>query len=84
MWAHLGERDGHPPGTYFYSHSEFVNYYWNVFDQVVVRPDLIDCFETERIKVLTAVGNTSLLQDDGRPDARNFSDHLPLLFEIEL
>lgn len=84
MWAHLGDRSGHPPGTYYYSHSEFVNYYWNVFDQVLVRPDIIDHFETERIKLLTAVGRTSLLREDGRPDVRNFSDHLPLLFEIEL
>lgn len=84
MWAHLGHRVGHPPGTYFYDRGDIVNYYWNVFDQVIVRPELMDHFDPERIRVLTEVGEESLLLDDGRPDQQRFSDHLPLLFEIEL
>jgi hypothetical protein len=84
MWAHLGDRAGRPPGTYYYDRSEMVNYYWNVLDQVIVRPDLMDRCDGERIKVLTKVGQASLLLNDGRPDFQKFSDHLPLVFEIEL
>jgi hypothetical protein len=84
MWAHLGERRGHPPGSYYYERAEMVNYYWNVFDQVMVRPDIMDRFDGERIKILTKVGDESLLLDDGRPNDKDFSDHLPLLFEVEL
>jgi hypothetical protein len=38
----------------------------------------------ERIKILTQAGDASLLLDDGTPNSKDFSDHLPLLFEIEL
>ena len=84
MWAHFGDRPGRPPGTYHYDSSEHVNYYWNVLDQVIIRPDLMDRCDGENIKILTKVGERSLLLDDGRPNNRNFSDHLPLLFEVEL
>ena len=84
MWAHFGDRLEGPPGTYYYDRAEFVNYYWNVLDQVIVRPELMERCDGERIKVLTKVGEQSLLLDDGRPNNRDFSDHLPLLFEIEL
>ena len=84
MWSHFGDRVDHPPGTYYYDRSELVNYYWNILDQVIVRPDLMDRCDGEKIKVLTKVGEASLLSDDGKPDYRSFSDHLPLLFELEL
>ena len=61
-----------------------VNYYWNVLDQVIVRPALMDRCDGERIRILTKVGESSLLTNAGRPDHRKFSDHLPLLFELEL
>ncbi len=84
MWAHFGDRQVGPPGTYYYDRSDFVNYYWNVFDQVMVRPELMDRFDSGRVRVPTKIGETSLLFEDGRPNNRDFSDHLPLLFEVEL
>jgi endonuclease/exonuclease/phosphatase family metal-dependent hydrolase len=84
MWAHFGDRVDHPPGTYYYDRSEHVNYYWNILDQVIVRPDLMDRCDGERIRILTKVGKVSLLLGDGRPNYQSFSDHLPLLFEIQL
>jgi hypothetical protein len=84
MWAHFGERSGHPPGSYYYDRAELVNYYWNIFDQVLVRPDIMDRCAGEGIKILTKAGDASLLQKDGTPDSECFSDHLPLLFDIEL
>jgi hypothetical protein len=84
MWAHFGDRREGPPGTYYYERSELVNYYWNTFDQVMVRPDLVDRFDREGVRIMTKIGETSLLLDDGRPNKRDSSDHLPLLFEVEL
>ncbi len=84
MWAHFGDQVGRPPGTYYYDRSELVNYYWNVFDQVIIRPELMERCSGDRIKILTAVGETSLVSKDGRPNNKSFSAHLPLLFEIEL
>lgn len=36
------------------------------------------------VQVLTQGGDLSLLSADGRPDAKLASDHLPLLFELDL
>jgi hypothetical protein len=84
MWGHFGDRPGHPLGSYYYERAEMVNYFWNVFDQVMVRPDIMDRCDGEGIKILTKVGDKSLLLDDGTPNSKDSSDHLPLLFEIEL
>ena len=41
MWAHFGDAGSTPPGTYFYNSSSEVNYFWNIFDQVLIRPALL-------------------------------------------
>ena len=74
MWAHFGDRQERPPGTYYYERSDLVNYYWNVFDQVMVRPELMDRFDGRRVRIPTKIGETSLLFEDGRPNKRDFSD----------
>jgi hypothetical protein len=84
MWAQFGDRQDGPPGTYYYERSELVNYYWNVFDQVMVRPELMDRFDGKKVRIPTKIGETSLLFENGRPNNQDFSDHLPLLFEVEL
>ncbi|MGO8788727.1 MAG: endonuclease/exonuclease/phosphatase family protein [Terriglobia bacterium] len=84
MWAHFGDRQEDPPGTHYYNRSGQVNYFWNIFDQVMVRPELMDRFDSGTVRIPTKIGETSLLFEDGRPNKRDFSDHLPLLFEVEL
>lgn len=37
MWTMLGDLGPSPPGTYFYNSSTELNYFWNMFDQVLVR-----------------------------------------------
>src|SRR5262245_35846051 len=38
MWSMLGERDGRAPGTYYCDRGRPITYYWNTFDEVLVRP----------------------------------------------
>jgi hypothetical protein len=84
MWAHFGDRRGQPPGSYYYDRAELVNYYWNFFDQIIVRPDIMDRWDGDGIKILTEAGDASVLRDDGTPNSMDFSGRLPLLFEIQL
>lgn len=84
MWSHFGEFPYAPAGTYFYDRSQQVNYYWNMFDQVMVRPDLLEHFEDESVRILTSTGSTDLLTASGRPDTKVGSDHLPILFNLQL
>jgi hypothetical protein len=84
MWNHFGDQHDGPPGTYYYERSEQVCYFWNIFDQVLLRPDLMNRCSVDGVKVLTGAGNLSLLSAEGRPNTQFSSDHLPLLFELDL
>src|SRR5262249_32918619 len=68
MWAHFGDARSDTAGSYFYDSAEHVNYFWNVFDQVLLRPELAERFDGNQLRVLTSVGATSLVRADGRPD----------------
>jgi hypothetical protein len=84
MWEHFGDGDRRPAGTYYYSSDDHVMYYWNMYDQVLVRPSLVEQFPKDGIEILTYAGTVSLLKPNGRPDKVAASDHLPLLFRLEL
>jgi hypothetical protein len=84
MWNLLGDATPGPPGTYYYSKSEPKVFFWNMFDQVLIRPDLLPLFSNKSLAILTSDGKTSLLSSDGLPDVNGASDHLPVFFGIEL
>jgi len=84
MWSRLGDGAPGPPGTYYCDTGKQVNFYWNTYDQVLVRPALLSAFDSQDVTVLTEAGKRSLLSDSGRPDAAGASDHLPVLFELDL
>lgn len=83
MWSLYGDKSKGPPATYYYPTSEHKAYFWNMFDQVLVRPDLLDRFSFENLEVLRSSGATALIDANGIPD-RRISDHLPLLFGLRL
>ena len=82
MWNCFGDIGKTTPGTYFYNSGSHVNYYWHVFDQILIRPELLDMFNDDGVKVITEISGQSLLSDSGRPDHRNHSDHLPVLLTL--
>jgi hypothetical protein len=82
MWNYFGDVGGRPAGTHYYEKSEHVNYFWNIFDQVLLRPDLLDGFSDD-VQILTMAGDTSLLDQYGRPNQVEASDHLPVMFSLD-
>jgi hypothetical protein len=83
MWAQFGDRPSGAPGTYYYDKAEHVTYFWNMFDQVLVRPDLLEGLGAESVRILTSVRGLSLLGPSGRPDGAVASDHLPVLVDLD-
>ncbi len=81
MWNLFGDFD-HTAGTYFYDKNQIHMYQWNIYDQVILRPGLIDCFVKDSLRIVQDIKGRSLLEKNGRPD-RSISDHLPLYFEIK-
>lgn len=84
MWGLFGDGTPGPPGTYYYEGSEHVATFWHIFDQVLVRPELMGLFRNDSLRVLDGYDGTSLVTDRGLPDKANASDHLPVLFELDL
>lgn len=81
MWGVFGDRTPGPPGTYYRTSSESVNYFWNTYDQVLLRPALMNRLHDVTVPVTD--GMNSLLTAGGLPDATNGSDHLPLVFTLD-
>jgi hypothetical protein len=81
MWGLLGDRTPGPPGTYYAGSQRVVNYFWEMPDQVLLRPALADGLK--HLEILESDGAESLLTMRGIPDKKNGSDHLPILFQIE-
>lgn len=81
MWNFLGDFT-EPYGTYYHSSSDTVNPYWNVYDQVIIRPALRKRFVDDSLKIITETISVTLLDKNKHPDC-NISDHLPITFEIK-
>jgi hypothetical protein len=83
MWSRFA-RPNEAPGTYYSSSGADVVYFWHLFDQVLIRPELLPCFPLNDLQIIDRFGETGLLTRAGLPDSKRFSDHLPLLFRLDL
>ncbi len=89
MWKRLGrEIDEAPPGTYYWNQHKEINIYWNYIDQVLVGHDLLDHFPENRFRILTSIpgenGPRPLIRATDRHWNIEISDHLPLIFDLDL
>lgn len=83
MWSRLGDESGGPPGTYYLNNGgALVNHYWETFDQILLRPALLPSYKSSGLKVLDRIADKPLLKE-GVIDHR-FSDHLPLVIELDV
>ncbi|MBU5256838.1 endonuclease/exonuclease/phosphatase family protein [Tissierella praeacuta] len=78
MWNFLGDNMT-PPGTYYYSKAIQANYFWNTFDQVLIRPELINQLDIDSIKIVNEISSFRL---DNRVGMPKLSDHYPLFFKL--
>ena len=84
MWSHFGDRSPGPPGSYYRSGSRQTEYFWHLFDQVLLRPELLDYFMDDGLEVVTRIGQRSLVNRRGVPDRNTGSDHLPLFLDLSI
>lgn len=81
MWNLMGDFS-EPNGTYYYTKSGVYNCFWNIFDQILLRPQLANYLVDDTLEIISKTRNKSLVTDNGIPDKKNASDHLPILAEI--
>ena len=65
-WKFYGNIDT-PHTTYHFDNGEIVNFYRNAFDQVMVRPRLINAFDVSKLKIIGCTSNHQLTKN-GKPD----------------
>ena len=83
MWSHFGDFPSGPPGTMYYERAEDICFFWGLFDQVLIRPELVAHFDGASLRVLTEAGERKLVSDKGRP-LKEASDHLPIVFSLSI
>lgn len=76
---HFISEDSKMYGSYYYE-KDNRPLYWNCLDQVIVRQPLVDSIKN--VEYLKSIDTDSLLNEAGQPDEK-YSDHLPLLVELE-
>ncbi len=85
MWfAYSSSDDNSPQGTYFYNSGNELNYYWNVFDQVIIRPSLLNFLRNDSVQIITNIQGNTLLAQSGRPNKKDLSDHLPIICNLDV
>jgi len=82
MWSFFGEEGkGEVNGTYYYRKKGHICYYWNILDQVIFRPEVIEYFDEDSLQIITNTPNYNLLKSNGRVNEK-ISDHLPVMFKL--
>lgn len=84
MWSFYGDHGlGEVNGTIYNTLSKPINYFWNIFDQVLIRPDFIPYVEDDKIEIITKLNSvTPLLKKSNLIDG-SISDHLPISVTIK-
>lgn len=82
MWSHFGDRTTGPPGTYYHSSSKPANQFWHIYDQILLRPELMDSIED--LQILDSDGVEPLVSKSGLPHKTKASDHLPIFCRLKL
>lgn len=87
MWSFLGSKGrGSINGTNYHNTGKYMNYYWNMYDQVLIRPDLLKYFDEEQLEIITEINGVNLIKRVNETNRINddISDHLPVRFKLNI
>lgn len=84
MWGLLGDLNSDAAGTYYYSDAQHVSYHWNIFDQVIMRPSVIDNFDKNSLRIIEGYSKKRFTTESNFPNSTKFSDHLPIFFTFKI
>ena len=83
MWNFFGDFQK-PLGTHYHRTSGHISQEWNTYDQVIFRPSIKNYLDTNYIKIIDKIGLYKLTGSYGRPNDRDYSDHLPILLKLKV
>lgn len=75
-----------PSGSYYWQPPSADQHFWNLFDGLLLRPSIMNALVLPSLQLLTKLNFKTLLkQFPGKGWVRNgYSDHLPLVFTLDL
>lgn len=82
MWNFFGDNST-PYGTYYHKASKMKTPFWHLFDQVLLRNELVQYYKNYEVDIITKVEKENLIDIKNRIDASVYSDHLPLIMRIK-
>lgn len=77
MWRYYTKESGVGHGTYYWNPRGYTSIYWNIFDQAIYRPQLIDDVDVEIIEHHQMTGFPAL-------DLFSIADHLPIKLTVKI
>lgn len=83
MWNFFGDNTM-PFGTHYFREPGHISHEWNIYDQVLFRPSLSKYIDNKKIEIIYTIGGDNLVNAMNRPDKSKYSDHLPLIIELNL
>lgn len=82
MWNFFGDNK-EICGTHYFHSAKPISYFWNILDQVLIRPGLINIFDMDFLDIVVSTGKTDLLSSKGNIK-NHISDHLPIKFSLKI
>lgn len=82
-----------PQGTYYYNdNNTSLNPYWNLLDQVLFSSGMMDSYVKDSFRIITEIAGIELLKDTKSRSTgitkkvidTNHSDHLPIMFQVDI
>ena len=83
MWEILGSRTADQQPGSFYKRYDNSAIFWHLYDQVLLRPELVDRMVPDSPWVMTTAGTLGLVKPRWAIDSQ-FSDHLPIAISLEI
>lgn len=80
MWKFFGDFED-CPGTYYNDNSDDVNYYWHIFDQILISENMIRVFKIDELEIIKKIKEINLIKN--KKIDKDISDHLPIYFGLE-
>ncbi|WP_445370258.1 hypothetical protein ACH518_12030 [Methylomonas sp. HW2-6] len=82
MWKFFSKKE-RPYGTYYLNNPCHEEHHWNILDNVLLRPQIINKLVEDSLIIMTNIGANELLSRNGLINSK-YSDHLPILAEFNI
>jgi hypothetical protein len=83
MWSYMGDLSKHSPGTYYLRENSHRNHFvWNMYDQVLIRPELMNRIDENSVEIINETEVGIKLSPRMQYETITPSDHLPLFIKF--